>query len=61
MQQGVAEKFMEGDEETKSRILMMYGEKLVQRLIDAWKQEKENERLCREYLDEYTVSSVIAG
>lgn len=57
MQKGVVEKFMEGDEETKKRILAMYGDKLVQRLLDAWKNERENERLCQEYLNEHTVNS----
>ena len=56
MQQGVVERFMEGDQETRERILMMYGEKLVERLVEAWKAEKENERLCNEYLAENTVS-----
>jgi len=46
---------MAGDDETKKRILTMYGEKLVNRLLEAWEKEKENEEACQTYLKENTV------
>lgn len=51
------EKYLACDYEARRVMEMMYGEKVLKKLVELWEREKENEIASDKFIRENTVSS----
>ena len=53
----IVEKYLACDDDARRVMEMMYGEKVLKKLVELWEREKENEIASHKFIRENTVSS----
>lgn len=51
----IVKKYLASDDDARRLMAMMYGEKVLKKLVELWERETENENASRKFIRENTV------